>query len=139
MLLERRKRIDASIDMTPLIDVVFQLLIFMMVSSHFNKPDQQVELPSGSSKAQAVDTQLEKHKLTITNQNEVSLNGEPLPLDKLNHELRIQIQSTGIKRLEIRGDRNADLGTFIEAIEAVKTAGIEQLSYHKKASSEKEN
>ena len=133
MLVESRKRIDANIDMTPLIDVVFQLLIFLMVSSHFTKPDENVELPTGSSKAQQVDQSLAKHKLIITSSNEVSLNGTALNPDRLRYELHSQIQATGIQRLEIRGDRQADLGTFIEAIEAAKAAGIEQLSYHKKA------
>ena len=37
MIARRKGRIDASIDLTPLIDVVFQLLIFLMVASNFAK------------------------------------------------------------------------------------------------------
>ncbi|WP_018970454.1 ExbD/TolR family protein [Rubritalea marina] len=133
MVIDRTKRIDASIDMTPLIDVVFQLLIFLMVTSHFTKPDQQVELPTSASQAEQVDQQVDKHTLLITAENAVSLNGTPLSPDRLRYALHSQIQATGTTRLEIRGDRGAHLGTFIAAIEAAKAAGIDQLSYHKKA------
>ena len=65
MALVRTRRIDAGIDMTPLIDVVFQLLIFLMVSSQFIKPDQRVELPIGPLASAPVDQEFETLTLTI--------------------------------------------------------------------------
>ena len=69
MAIVRTRRIDAGIDMTPLIDVVFQLLIFLMVSSQFIKPDQRVELPTGPLASAPVDQEFETLVLTITAEN----------------------------------------------------------------------
>ena len=128
-----RKKINAGIDMTPLIDVVFQLLIFLMVSSQFIKPDKQVELPSGAQEASEVEQQLEKHLLTITSENEIIFNGNDTTLGDFSAELKKAMAETKVKRLEIRGDKSSNLGMFIDIIEKAKVAGIEGLSYHKQA------
>ena len=46
MMFQRRRREDAGVDLTPLIDVVFLLLIFFMVSTSFVKESQlSIRLP----------------------------------------------------------------------------------------------
>ena len=132
-LLPARKKIDAGIDMTPLIDVVFQLLIFLMVSSQFVKPDKQVELPAGHGKTEVIDDQPQKkHLITITSENELILNGEELTLEDFEPTFGKILSTSEIKRLELRGDVEASLGTFITIVETAKSLGIESLSYHKK-------
>lgn len=136
-ILPTRKRINAGIDMTPLIDVVFQLLIFLMVSSQFIKPEKQVELPSGAQEATEVEQQAEKHLLTITSEDEIIFNGEETTLDDFSALLKKAMTEKNVKRLEIRGDKNSDLGTFIDIIEKAKVAGVEGLSYHKQVNEAK--
>ena len=136
--LPERRKIDASIDMTPLIDVVFQLLIFLMVSSKFIKPDVQVDLPSGKGEAVQVDTKVDRHVLSISPENTITLNGAEISLENFENALAAAITEAGVKRLEIRGDTTSELGTFIDLIEKAKLAGIESLSYHKKAPVESE-
>ncbi len=119
--------------MTPLIDVVFQLLIFLMVSSHFTKPDVQVDLPSGKGEAVKVDAVLEKHVLVISPENMTTLNGESVTQESFEKALAGEILQSGVKRLEIRGDKTSELGTFIDLIEKAKAAGVTSLGYHKKA------
>ena len=125
-----RKKVNAGIDMTPLIDVVFQLLIFLMVSSHFVKPDAKVELPSGKSEASEV-SQVEKQLILITADNKISINGSEVSLETFEKVLEVDIQNTGVDKVELRGDKAADLGVFIEVVEMVKSLGVEDLSYHK--------
>lgn len=45
MKIPRRASGELGIDMTPMIDVVFQLIIFFLVSSHLVKQETQVQLP----------------------------------------------------------------------------------------------
>ena len=45
-MFHRPKRITTSIDMAPLIDVVFLLLIFFMLTSSFSLPSLQIKLPT---------------------------------------------------------------------------------------------
>lgn len=137
-LITKRRKLEASIDMTPLIDVVFQLLIFLMVSSHFQKPNVQVDLPSGKGKASVVDKKQDKHTLSITAENTLLLNGQKINIDEVEQKIKQEIAKNQVTRLEIRGDTQSHLGSFIDVIEKAKRAGITSLSYHKKAvSSEK--
>lgn len=132
MALVRTRRIDAGIDMTPLIDVVFQLLIFLMVSSQFIKPDQRVELPVGPLSSAPVDQEFETITLTIQPDNSLLLEGQKTTLETLASELRDVIAHTEITSMEIRGDRDSNLGTFIEVMETARDCGIIDLAYHKK-------
>jgi len=126
--------------MTPLIDVVFQLLIFLMVSSQFVKPDREVELPAGANLSDDVQPAQKKksHMVTITSENELIFNGVETKLGEFKKVLKETLKSSEISRLEIRGDTDSNLGTFIEVLETAKMLGVESLSYHKKPSEEEE-
>jgi|TARA_B110000908_G_scaffold147094_1_gene178514 biopolymer transport protein ExbD len=136
MFAQRTKRINAEIDMTPLIDVVFQLLIFLMVSSQFTKQEQKVDLPTGAVPAENINFSQEKLILTIQADSQLLLNKQPFEIDEFEQTITHVIEITGIKRLEIRGDQSSELGIFIKIVEIAKLAGIEELSYHKKPQSE---
>ena len=137
MLITRKRRIDAGIDMTPLIDVVFQLLIFLMVSSQFTKPDRRVDLPTGPVAAAPVSEELESLTLVILADNKLLLEGNPIELNALSDGLRDLIYHTDITSLEIKGDSTSHLGTFITVIETARECGIIDLGYHKKDASAK--
>ncbi len=132
MLITRKRRIDAGIDMTPLIDVVFQLLIFLMVSSQFIKPDHRVDLPTGPVTSAPVSKVKDSLALVIEADNRILLEGSEITLDALPQKIKSLIQETGMESLEIRGDRKAHLGTFITVIETARECGILKLGYHKK-------
>lgn len=136
--IKERKRIDAGIDMTPLIDVVFQLLIFLMVSSQFIKPDPEVELPAGASSSEEVSLKAEEksHMVTITADNELIFNGVEKTVEEFKGAMAEALNNSEIKRLEIRGDTASHLGTFIQILETAQALGVESLSYHKKAEEE---
>jgi biopolymer transport protein ExbD len=137
MLITRKRRIDAGIDMTPLIDVVFQLLIFLMVSSQFIKPDRRVDLPTGPVAAAPVSEELESLTLVILADNKLLLEGNPIELNALSDGLRDLVHHTDITSLEIKGDSTSHLGTFITVIETARECGIIDLGYHKKDASAK--
>ncbi len=131
--IQRRKKIDAGIDMTPLIDVVFQLLIFLMVSSHFIKPDKKVDLPAGASQTETHSQETKKHLVTITAENALILDGIDMSVDGFEPALKKLLSESETRRLEIRGDTASNLGTFITVLETAKALGVEGLSYHKKS------
>ncbi|MDB4259896.1 biopolymer transporter ExbD [Akkermansiaceae bacterium] len=136
MVITRKSRIDAGIDMTPLIDVVFQLLIFLMVSSQFIKPDHRVELPIGPLASAAVSQDDESLTLTILPDNSLLLEDSPVTLENLGSSLHDIIAHTEITALEIRADRISDVGIFITVIETAKENGITNLGYQKKGNEE---
>ena len=132
MLITRKRRINAEIDMTPLIDVVFQLLIFLMVSSQFIKPDQRVELPTGPIESAVVDQEDPVLTLVIDSENQLFLEGVETSEEQLGNRLRDAIKHTDITTLAIRSDESASVGTFLPVIEIAREAGMLNIAYDKK-------
>jgi biopolymer transport protein ExbD len=56
---------DASINMTPMIDVVFQLIIFFLLSSHLAQQEKQLPLPLPSAASGRVEAADERPRLTV--------------------------------------------------------------------------
>lgn len=131
-LISRRRRIDSSIDLTPLIDVVFQLLIFLMVSSQFAKPEVVVDLPQVPGPAAATDVKQEKIDLVLEADGQILLDQEPIALQDLGPAIRKLVDEAGVKRAEIRGDRTAQYGVFVEIMEAARNNGVESMGVVKK-------
>ena len=127
MLIQRKSRIDASIDLTPLIDVVFQLLIFLMVASNFTKPESFVDLPTAPDSAVPSDRPAEKITVTINPDDTILLDSEPLPLADLAATILARTAATGITRAEIRGDKASNLGTFVTVMETLRGNGIQSV------------
>lgn len=83
MKFARRSRRDVEVNLTPLIDVVFLLLIFFMVSTTFTKETRiAIDLPESvdGEAAQNVQTQIE---ITITKSGDYAINGVSLVNNKL--------------------------------------------------------
>lgn len=126
-LVSRKRRIDSSIDLTPLIDVVFQLLIFLMVSSQFTRPEAVVDLPKAPGDAAPTSRAVEKISLVIQADSTVLVNGSEVELASLGREIRKLVDEQGITRAEIRGDQVAHYGVFVEVMETARTSGVESL------------
>ena len=98
--------------MTPLIDMVFNLVIFFLVASHFsNEAETPVELPTAStSNADAEDP----HRLivTITEQERLYVKDQPVELPQLTDLVRDELDRHGPEfAVQIRSDRRVPFST----------------------------
>ncbi|MGB2454065.1 MAG: ExbD/TolR family protein [Akkermansiaceae bacterium] len=131
-MITRKRRIDAGIDMTPLIDVVFQLLIFLMVSSQFIKPDRRVELPVGPMESATANPDDLHLSLVITSENIIFLEGEETAEEELESKLRDAIKHSDIDALVLRIDKAARAEIIFPVMEIARKSGIVNLAYDKK-------
>lgn len=120
-LFHYRRRKDDGMDLTPLIDVVFQLLIFFMVSSQFVKHDRSVELPLGGEGVKA--DKAAPLVVEVTAGGLISVNGEACAESGLENVLRGEIEATGEGDVQFRGDRSIPYGDFVGLMEIAKRAG----------------
>jgi len=87
------RRPEVSINLTPLIDVVFLLLIFFMVSTSFSELTQLVvDLPEAEGSSATTDEAL---MLTVDVAGNMTLNGEAVPNDALGLSLALRQQLSG--------------------------------------------
>lgn len=113
-----------QIDIAPLIDVIFLLLIFFMLSSSFTSQSGiNVKLP----KAVTSDVIREENFIvTITSENVTYLNGTVITLK----ELRQQLSQPGSKDrpLLIKADRRASVGRIVDVWDLCRDLGIERIN-----------
>ena len=87
------RRPEVSINLTPLIDVVFLLLIFFMVSTSFSELTQLVvDLPEAEGLPATTDEAL---MLTVDVAGNMTLNGEPVPNDARGLSLALRQRLSG--------------------------------------------
>jgi len=128
-IVHRRPRSETSLDMTPLIDVVFQLLIFLLVATRFTKPETTVELPSGPAAAEN-QTLPERQALSlaITSDGGITCANEPITLEALPSAIAAHLAAGNLNRAEIRGDKVSDFGVFVKLLETTRAAGIQSIA-----------
>lgn len=115
----RRPRRKASIELTPLIDVVFQLLVFFILTSSFVQPSLRLDLPTGGTLDEADPSPI---VLEIDGAGRLALDGKTIERAKLEDELRAAL-SDGRTAVRLSGDRGMAYGLFVEALDAARRAG----------------
>lgn len=118
--LMRAKRPTVSMDMTPLIDCVFQLLVFFMLSSSFITPAIKLALPAAKPLEETDPIEL---AVTMSAAGELYVNNERCPLEALEERLRPLVARSTHKVVTFRGDKALQYELFVQALEAAKAAG----------------
>ncbi len=122
-----RKRRAPSIIIVSLVDILTILLIFFVVSTTFKKdqPEVQINLPE-SATATTQPAQTEHAVVSVNENDEVRLDGNPLPVEELEAAVR---NLPGARRtsLALEADRKASFGTIIKVMDALKLAGVKNL------------
>lgn len=116
----RRKRKPISIDMSPLIDCIFQLLIFFMLSSTFLTPSIKLTLPTAAAPSNATDQHI---MVTLGTDDETYVNQDRVTEAQLQAKIAEVLSTHQEKVVTIRGDEKIPYGRFVKALEAAKAAG----------------
>ncbi|MEE2657857.1 MAG: biopolymer transporter ExbD [Candidatus Latescibacterota bacterium] len=116
---------DDGMDMTPLIDCVFLLLIFFMVTTVFKQPySLQVKLPE-ATQAQVVEEK--KLVASITADGRMEINRHPVTLANLEQVLLREKEGTRSLTLVVRTDRETKHRHLLDLFEVAKRVGIEKI------------
>ena len=125
MEFEGRKRVDTRLNIAPLIDVVFLLLIFFMLSAHFvTQPGLKLTLPTASTAKLHPEEDI---IISITNDNDLYLNEEKVDIDNLLEKLRVKLNKSQKKTVIIKADEKINLGLAVKVMDIAKQAEAEGL------------
>lgn len=122
----RSNRRDTVLDLTPMVDVVFLLIIFFMVSTTFITLESglPVDLPQASSaQAQATDVPT----VTVTREEVVFLGGAEVQEGDLVGLLRAQLEASGQGVVVLRVDQTVPHGRAVRVMDLIKQAGPQRL------------
>jgi len=121
-----RKRYNSHLDMAPLIDVVFNLLLFFMLTSQLiQQPAIKIKLPL-SKTTQPVSERV--NTITITKEGFVYLLDKRIDLENLSKLVGELVKDKEKDFLRIQADKDASVDILIKVIDEVKTAGVKNFS-----------
>jgi len=133
MLYQRKPKTNVIVDLSPLIDVVFLLLIFFMVSTTFkDSHGMDLQLPEASSETSSDEDQL---SLSIGKDGSVALQGEVIDQARIQEQLATLLQSREDKMVVMRVDAAVSHGLVVEVMDLAKTAGAQGITFAAKAKS----
>lgn len=122
-----RKRRAPSIIIVSLVDILTILLIFFVVSTTFKKdqPEVQINLPESQTATKAP-AELEHAIVSVDENDEVRLDGEPLAVEDLQTAVA-NLPSARKSTLALQADKKASFGAIIKVMDALKLAGVKNL------------
>lgn len=122
-----RKRRAPSIIIVSLVDILTILLIFFVVSTTFKRdqPEVQINLPDSKTSTKA-SSELEHAVVSVNENDEVRLDGQPVAVDDLEAAVR-NLPATRRSTLALQADKKASFGTIIKVMDALKLAGVKNL------------
>ena len=113
-----------QIDIAPLIDMVFQLLIFFMLTSSFiMQPGIKVNLPKAVTSEVIKNENIE---IIISSENVIYLNGKVVSLGELKSLFKQVAQRK--QSILIKSDRRASLGRIVEIWDMARDMGVSQIN-----------
>ncbi len=129
MNLRRKRKLEFSIDISSLVDVLFTLLIFFSLTSTFvRETGLKVDLPSASSGVPIISP--EKYEINIGASGELSLNGvEVDSIDSVRNILSKFDTSMRLRYLMvIKADTATSHGRVTEVLDILKSLGFENIA-----------
>lgn len=114
-----------SIDISPLIDIVFILLIFFMVSTTFVK-DLKIDLERPAAKS-AHTASSKAIRIQVDRSEAIAIDGQPVRLWALQGRLREYIRSGGGDTVLVITDRNVRADKLIQVVDQCRLAGAKDV------------
>ena len=123
---------DAQIDMTPMLDIVFIMLIFFIVTTVFVKEAGiEVNKPGAS---QAIMPKNANIFIAITEDGDVWMDKREIDVDSVRANLERLMAEQPSDVVIVQADENAEHGVVIDVMDQIKAAGIDRISIAAKGS-----
>jgi biopolymer transport protein ExbD len=113
----------SELNVTPLLDLAFVLLIIFMITTPLMEKSAPVILPTDTASANAIDPSHE-HFVSLTRTGEIQLNTETVGLDQLEAQLAMLKQTQTDIAVVIRPHKDLPVQKLVDVMAAIQRAGI---------------
>ncbi len=114
-----------EVQMAPLIDVVFLLLIFYAVTTQFVTDDRlKLKLPEAkTAESEGVGREEMPPEVKIAADGTIWINDVIVPEDQLEAQMKALVERAPGKAVILKGDRDADYGVVVRVLDSARAAG----------------
>lgn len=124
MRLPRNAETNQGMGLTPLVDVVFLLLIFFVVATSFKQPHIALDLPDAESAAPPEEREMLLVELRAS--GEILVDGEATLAEEL--EFLISARADQVEGLELRADQDVTHGRVVEVLDLARSHDVTEIS-----------
>ncbi|MCR4414268.1 MAG: biopolymer transporter ExbD [Thermoguttaceae bacterium] len=119
---------EPSLNLTPMVDVVFQLILFFLLGTKFTEMERKIglEIPRVTAN-QALTAAPERQVVNVYPDGQITLDGAPVTLEQLVEQLGTARQQYADLGVLVRGDAHGPFQQVAEVLNACKRAGIQEL------------
>ena len=118
-----------GIDLTPMLDVVFLLLIFFLAATTFAREEVELDLrlpPAKTGQTGKGDTQV---VINLMADGRIQIDGREVTLEALRQKLTAAAARNPEQSVLVRGDQKAQFGIGIEVLDACRLAKLKKLDF----------
>ena len=121
-------KINSNINVTPMVDVMLVLLIIFMVITPMLHPGVPVDL-AGTTNLTAMSDANKQDALilSVMRDGQMFLGNERVTGDALTRKVRDTMATRANKTVYVRADARARYGTLVNAVDGLRSAGVDQL------------
>lgn len=126
MEFERRRRRHTHIDVAPLVDVVFNLLLFFVITYNVvADPAIKIRLPESKT----ADTQAEEQiVIALSKEGETYIGEQAVKLEELSSTVQQRLSEIKEPSVKIKADQDVPVGLLLKVVDAVKLSGCSAFS-----------
>lgn len=118
---------SASIDLTPIIDMVFLLLIFFLVATTFHQTEREMQVALPEAKfAGPVSAALREIVINVDAQGAIIVGGRTMSPDDLRAVIEDAVARNPEQKVTVRGDRATAYANVVRVLDVCKGAGIQE-------------
>ncbi len=127
MIRSNGNQVGVSIDLTPIIDMVFLLLIFFLVATTFHQTERemQVALPAATS-AGPISATLREIIVNVDAEGRIIVNGRTIDAQELRSLIERAVAGNPQQKVTVRGDRRTAYVNIIRVLDVCKGSGVQE-------------
>ncbi|RIK68042.1 MAG: biopolymer transporter ExbD [Planctomycetota bacterium] len=128
MLLKADSSTDASpLDLTPMIDMMFLLLIFFLVATTFQQTEREMKIALPFAEAAGpISATLREIIVNVDAEGRIILAGRRVEPEDFRRTIQEAVAAHPEQKVSVRGDRSTDYGNVVRVLDICKAAGIQE-------------
>ncbi|OHE84018.1 MAG: biopolymer transporter ExbD [Lysobacterales bacterium RIFOXYD1_FULL_69_11] len=119
----------ASINVTPLVDVMLVLLIIFMITAPLMTHKIKVELPEADLDNRESKTEVTPITLAVLQDGSLFWNDEPISKALLESRLSVEAQKTPQPQINVRGDQTTKYRIVQEVVQTAQSQGMRKVGF----------
>jgi len=129
MRLEREAEDEGGINLTPMVDVVFLLLIFFLAATTFRSDEVALDMRLPSAKSGDAGKGDKPLVVNLLADGKLHVDGREVTLEALRQKLAAAGQRNAEQAVLVRGDQQAQFGIGVQVLDACRLAKIKKVDF----------